>query len=347
MTIAMGRGYVELSLLWVAGVLCGCAPHGAEEKAGEVVEVVEAEAAALEAETPERAASAEEEPAVAVTEPESEPEEVESEVEPPTSKPVVVTEAVSVRPHVRVWFEDLGEDMGCEGFVEARGFPAYDPNSEQVVVLETYARKMSSEREATLLWYDANTGKAAREESLIGGEGDMSCKKATRRARRHSREVNRSLRKVAWESMSPVPLRRIHEDEYANFREPLGPDATDEDREEHAEWGAAIMPRGQIHVVERAEGTVVRLPGVKVYEREVDIFPNTLSRLVGHRPSGVVAAVHADCRDEEDCTCNLEESTHVMRWSPETLAAIDANPCVVAESGEDDFACVLGSIFDG
>lgn len=124
------------------------------------------------------------------------------------------------------------------------------------------------------------------------------------------------------------------------------PDATKEDRAYAKAFVDELMPRGQVHVVRRADGTVVRLPGVKVYERDVAIDPNTLSSLVAHRPSGVVAATHADCRDEEDCTCNLETRTDVMRWSPDTLTAIDAHPCVLPEgSYDDDFACVFGSIF--
>lgn len=337
---------VGLLLLMIGASLGGCTPHREPDSQarGAAVEIARADPPApVVAEAEPRKAP----PSVPAEQERSIPEPTEPEIPPELVPPPAVAETESVHPSIRVWFEESDPDMGAEGFVKVEDIPAYDPTSQQVIVLETYARKMSPEREATLRWYDANTGDVVREDVLLGDDGESGWKKANRRARRLTRDVNRALDEGSWESMALVPLRRVHEDEYSNFRGELPDDATEEDREVHADWAQSMMPSGQVHVVPRADGTVVRLPGVKVYERDVSIYPNTLSTLVGHRPSGVVAAIHANCRDEEDCTCNLEDRVSVMQWSAATLAAIDLHPCMPDEASDDDFACTFGSIFDG
>ena len=247
---------------------------------------------------------------------------------------------------VKIWVEDEG-DEGCLGFGGASNLPAYDPVAEEVLALETYARKMSTEREAELVWYDARTGAETRREDLLADVLTTRCARANRKAQRRARALSEELAKQPWEAMTPVAIRRVHEDAYLNLRGELEDASDEESRELAAAFAESLMPSGQVHVVARNTGTIVRLPGVAVYERDVDIRPNTLAGLVAH-PSGIVAATHADCRDEEDCTCNLEDAVSVMRWSPATLAAIEAHPCEQLDADDGDtFACDLGSIFDG
>jgi hypothetical protein len=215
-----------------------------------------------------------------------------------------------------------------------------------VLGLETFKQKLTSIRTAELQWIDAKTGRVTRSEDLYGEWSDNDCTRATRKAKRRLRALNEELAATSWEPMTPVPLRRIHEDAYDNLRADLE-EAEGEDKGLAQQAAQDLMPRGQVHVVVRRDGAVVRLPGVKVYERNVALHPRTLSQLVGHRPSGIVAARHSDCVEDEDCTCNLEATTTVLRWSPATLEAIDANPCELTRGdGFDDSACVFSSVFE-
>ncbi len=244
----------------------------------------------------------------------------------------------------RVRFEGSDED-DCVARVDAEHVPACDPTAGHVVALQTYAQAMSTRREAALVWIDATSGEVVRTEDLLADTGGLACRRADRKARRRAKVLNEELREGAWEAMTALEIRRVHPDAYDNVRAELD-DAEGEDLELAKAWAQELMPKGQVHVAPRTQGTVIRLPGVRVYERNVPIDVATLSELVGHRRSGVVAVTHATCRVEEDCTCNLQNRTTVLRWSLETLAAIDAHPCALLDADRGDaFACVLRTIF--
>ncbi|MGH1346640.1 MAG: hypothetical protein ACRBN8_34055 [Nannocystales bacterium] len=346
----MGSKRRTLGLAVLQWILAGCTPHNPRD--------TEEQSAASPAPTP--AVSAAPPPTSAVdpapASPPIEPAAAEAaptaEKDPPPLAAEATTPSIDIRVQARVENE-VNENPGCVSTPQVRNVPAYDPEAERVLVVETYQRKMSDQREFDLVWYDAKTGAETRREDLLAEESERHCARSDRKARLRSRTLNEELAAGRWEAMTRVPIRRVHEDAYDNLRGGLNElEGTDEDAEELREslsdFADALMPRGQVHVVTRHDGTVVRLPGVKVYERNVDIRPNILADLVGHRPSGIVVATHADCRDEEDCTCNLEETTVVMQWSPATLAAIETHPCEFTEHDRgDEFACILGSIFDG
>lgn len=336
-----GRGGSLVAAL--ACSLLGCTPHESAQASREVPAETEAPSPPpAEAPVPVEAPPA---PVAERVRPDP-PDVAEVPPEPPALEQPTVAAGDRVVVTVESSVEDDGEE-GCMGFGSASNVPAYDPVAQEVLALETYARKMSTEREAELVWYDATTGAETRREDLLVVIPASGCARANRRARRRARALTKELSKRSWEAMTPVAIRRVHEDSYLNLRGELEDAADEESREAAAAFAESLMPRGQVHVVARNTGTIVRLPGIQVYERDVDIHPNTLAELVAH-PSGVVAATHANCRDEEDCTCNLEDAVSVMRWSPATLAAIEAHPCELVEADDyDEFACALGSIYDG
>jgi len=315
--------------LGLAVLLAGCTPHGSKDPQGQSADLP-APAPVVSVAPPVPTRPLEPPPASPPIEPEPAEDTSTTEEGPPPLAAETITPSVDIRVQAGVENE-ANENPVCVVTPQVRNVPAYDPKAERVLVVETYQRKMSDEREFDLVWYDAKTGAEARREDLLAEESERHCARSDRKARRRSRALNEELAAGAWEAMAPIPIRRVHEDAYGNLRGGLSEvDDTSEDaaelREFLSDFADELMPHGQIHVVTRHDGTVVRLPGVKVYERDVDIRPNVLASLVGHRPSGIVAATHAECRDEGDCTCNLEDSTVVMRWSPATLAAIETHP---------------------
>jgi len=323
----------------VAG-FCACTPRAETlELAEQTSDSVHDRAMTVVPTEPRRVAA----PPVEDAEPADEPTPdlgTEVEPEPQPGAPADLTTSV-VRPRLKVdvvYDEDV-ED--CRVEYDADGFPAYDPQADEVVTIETYQRGMSSEMELSVRWLDGATGKSNHVVEVVEGMGAGSCKAVRRRARKSAAMVRRRLAAGTFESMASLPVRVVHPDAYENYRDSLGdPGLTPEEAEAFRE---EIMPRGQVHVVDTREATLLRLPGVKVYERFAldGEGTRTLDRLVAHRPSGTVLATQAGCRDEEDCTCNREESSTVMRWAAASIAATERFVCVESSDGD----CHVGSVY--
>lgn len=275
--------------------------------------------------------------------PEPEPAPAADPEAAPAAAPALDPSRV-VTPKLVVRLRGEADDEGCEIAIEIEHFPAYDPIAQEVVVVERYDRKMSTfDDELIVRWVDATTGAERQSAPILGDHGELSCAEADRRARRRLARVDKRLAEGRWEAMDPVPLRVVNDDAYANLRDA----ATDRDVESDdvAEFREELMPRGQVHAVLHGGGVMIRLPGVKVYERDLPASGlNTLHAVMAHRPSGVVAWTDRSCRDEDDCTCNLEDETTVMRWSTITLEAIARHPCVPVDESD---RCDVASVFDG
>ena len=330
------------ALAAIAAGLCACTPRTESLELGEQPSDSVHDRAVTVVPTEEPRVAA---PPVLQPEPVDEPgpdlgTEVEPEPEP--DAPVDLT-ATPVRPRLKV---DVVGDVDvddCRVVYDANDFPAYDPQADEVVTIEIYQRGLSTEMELTVRWLDGATGKTNHVVEVVEGMGTGSCKALRRRARKGAGLVRRRLAAGAFESMAALPVRVVHPDAYENYRGGLAdPDTSPEDDEAFRE---ELMPRGQVHVVDTREATLLRLPGVKVYERFAlgGEGTRTLDGLMAHRPSGTVLATQAGCRDEEDCTCNREESSTVMRWATASIAATERHACV--EKSDGDGECDIGSVY--
>lgn len=271
---------------------------------------------------------------------------VEDETVEPGVQESTLNPTTSARPRLAVRVIEDGDDpddLACRVEYDADDLPAYDPAADEVVVVETYQQGMSNEMELTVRWRDGETGDTNHTVEVVTGVGGIPCKQLRRRIRRRVAEVNQRLAAGTFESMSALPVRVVHPDSYDNYRAGLtDPDMTPED---NAEFREEIMPRGQMHIVDTKGDTLLRLPGVKVYERFVlgGEGTRTLDSVVAHHPSGTVLLTQAGCRDEEDCTCNREEESTVLRWSAESIAAAEKYRCVAGREYSDD--CHVGSVY--
>ncbi|MCA9661344.1 MAG: hypothetical protein KC486_23595, partial [Myxococcales bacterium] len=308
-------------------------------------------AAAPEDATPEDATPAIREPAAApedatpaIREPAAAPEDATPATLEPAAAgeettPAIREPAPSVVPKIAARVEPGAEGEECSLVIEAlEHFPAYDPEAQQVVVVERYERKMTtSDFELVVRWFDASTGASLHREALVGCDDVAG-------AAAWQRRVDARLASGRFEAMEALPLRVVNDLSYENYRDLAATER--DDRAVVEDFREELMPRGQVHAVAMSGGVVVRLPGVKVYEREITVFEvNTLHAVMAHRPSGTIALTSRECRDEEDCTCNLEDSTHVTRWSTATLDAIARHPCAPIDHNDD--GCEIRSIFDG
>lgn len=274
--------------------------------------------------------------------PDPEPAPDADEDEPVPSPPP----ATSVEPRLTVDVIGDAEEASydsedCRVELDVEDLPAYDPVADEVVMVEIYQQSMSTEMELTVRWSDGATGETNHAIEVVTSVGSVPCKQLRRRTRKRVAEVRRRLAAGTFESMTPVPVRVVHPDSYDNYRDSLtDPGMTPEDIEAFRE---ELMPRGQMHIVDAGD-ILLRLPGVKVYERFLlgGEGTRTLDSIVAHRPSGTVLLTQAGCRDEEDCTCNREEETTVLRWSPESLAAADKHPCEEVGYESD---CHVGSVY--
>jgi hypothetical protein len=87
-----------------------------------------------------------------------------------------------------------------------------------------------------------------------------------------------------------------------------------------------------VEAFRRSGEAIVRISGVKVLERDSDLFGgNEVDRFYGHRATGIVLVTSVECFGE-DCGCEPGSTWVVTRWSPETLATIDRKPCSDSDS---------------
>ena len=225
----------------------------------------------------------------------------------------------------------------CWG-VAAEGFPAISDDGATVVVPRSQHLQLSYvPGTMDLEWHDVATGRVDERQPIVEGDrafdenDSRACSRAARGIRRRAHAANAALDAVPWRAMERLPVAV------------LDPYATDETRAEHL---AAVPPQDRVvQLVVRHGEAVLRIPGVQVLERHPVDARGEAFAAYGDRVTGTVVLVTAACAGDS-CTCDPSFTAHVLRWSPETFATIDARPCIpVAEdarAAEDALADDLG-----
>lgn len=200
--------------------------------------------------------------------------------------------------------------------VAAHGMPAIDVTGTFVATSEEQWLQLTPLHGLVRLQLvDVFDEPSSRSISVVESETDLlddeaQCRRIRARARKQVAAANAELAAHRWRALEPLAV------EYGN------PDTPAEAREE-----IAVTER-PLQVIVRHGEAIVRIPGVRVYERHpMRGRPgHSLYAVHGDRESGVVVLTFADCRGDS-CTCDPLFTSEVVRWSPATFDALDAHPC--------------------
>ena len=255
--------------------------------------------------------------------PDGEREVVRASADPIVEEAPVVEVERGGAPRLRVSFDP----ESCWPQFAVRGFPAIDLETGTVVVPLAQTMQLSTlPGSFDLLWLDSETGEEIERARLLDAYPDaatgdeVDCRRVAPRVRQAVRDANRELRSHAWVTMARLPVELFDGD----------PDTLAADLE-----GVPVRHR-PVQVVAQHGEAIVRIAGVRVLERDELPFGSTMvHRVYAHRESGTVLFGVRDCAGDS-CTCDPLGQAAVLRWRPETFAAIDAHPCVPDEPALDD-----------
>ncbi len=219
--------------------------------------------------------------------------------------------------------------MGGEGTVydcisvDADGFPAIDRTGGLVAVSHEQWLQLTSLAGLTTLRIISLAGEDLADERMtIIPEGadttdERVCRSLRAQVRKDVRRANDDLAARGFRAMDVLAV------EYG-----------DAEFEANDELETPARERPLQVIVQHGEA-IVRIPGVKVYERHAIDRPqgDMLYAVHGDRATGTVVLTFANCMGDS-CTCDPLFTAEVMRWSPETFAALDAHPCADPESND-------------
>lgn len=199
--------------------------------------------------------------------------------------------------------------------VTASGMPAIDVTGSLVATSEEQILQMSPLHGRVILRVE-NLDDAAASTTLsivpddTWPDDERSCRKLRSRARKQVAAANAELRLHRFRALEPLAV------EYGNL---------DTDEGLYRETPAAERP---LQVIVRNGEAIVRIVGVKVHERHPMPLRDgySLYAVHGDRETGIVVLTFAECAGDS-CTCDPLFTTEIVRWSPETFAALDAHPC--------------------
>jgi hypothetical protein len=205
--------------------------------------------------------------------------------------------------------------------VDADGFPAIDRTGGLVAVShEQWLQLTPLQGLTTLRIISLADDGLADERMTIVPEGadtmdERVCPSLRAQVRKDVRRANDDLAARGFRSMDVLAV------EYGDAEFAASGDLETPARERPLE---VIVQHGE---------AIVRIPGVKVYERHAIDRPrgDLLYAVHGDRATGTVVLTFANCMGDS-CTCDPLFTAEVMQWSPETFAALDAHPCADPES---------------
>lgn len=187
----------------------------------------------------------------------------EAELEPDDAR-----DAAYRGPRLRVsaFDEGIGEDertATCPFSVEAEGLPAVSEDATTFAyhIAETLSSSDGEDELVTVRWVDVATDAIVASTVVVDGdslEGDDRCLRLWRRARVRAGQVNAALAATTWRPLEPFPLGT------ESLFEGLDDDSADD------EGVAADDVEGEprVELVLRGGEAIVRIPGVKVLERQ-------------------------------------------------------------------------------
>lgn len=238
---------------------------------------------------------------------------------PPARAEVAAPEpATGDAPRYRLGGEGTVDD--CIS-VDADGFPAIDRTGRLVAVSHEQWLQLTPLAGLTTLRIISLADEDLEDERMtIVPEGadttdERVCRSVRAQVRKDVRRANDDLAARGFRAMDALAV------EYG-------------DAEVAANDELETPARGRpLQVVVQHGEAIVRIPGVKVYERHAIDRPqgDLLYAVHGDRATGTVVLTFANCMGDS-CTCDPLFTAEVMRWSPETFAALDAHPCADPES---------------
>jgi hypothetical protein len=206
-------------------------------------------------------------------------------------------------------------------FVHAEGMPAIDPTGRLVATSHEQWLQLSSFPGMTTLRIIARDGGEDQTVPIVPAGADPSTSRSCRALRAQVRKdiglANHELVSRGFRAMESLAV------EYGNTETPEEDQAHDE-TPPHERALQVIVQHGE---------AIVRIPGVKVYERHPVAAPNGnwLSEVHGDRETGTVVLTLAECQGDS-CTCDPMFTSVVMHWDEDTFAALDAHPCTDPEA---------------
>jgi hypothetical protein len=205
--------------------------------------------------------------------------------------------------------------------VGAEGFPAIDRTGQLVAASHEQWLQMSPLPGLTTLRIISvgDEGRADELTTIVPDDADTLDEKVCRSVRAQVRkDIRRANADLAARGFRPMEVLAV---EYGD---------ADVGAEVYLETPARERP---LQVLVQHGEAIVRIPGVKVYERLViERTPGDwLYAVHGDRNSGTVVLTFASCMGDS-CTCDPLFTAVVMRWSEETFAALDAHPCADPEA---------------
>lgn len=242
---------------------------------------------------------------------------VQPEVAAPEAEPVVAT------PTIRTPRYRLGGDGTLDDCLDvaAEGFPAIDNTGGLVATSQEQWLQLTPLPGPTTLRIISlgDDGLADELISIVPEDADTMEEKACRslrtQVRKDVRIANAELAARGFRSMEALAVQ------YGDAEAPA---------ETYLETPVRERP---LQVIVQHGEAIVRIPGVKVYERDaIDRGPGDwLYAVHGDRSTGTVVLTFANC-EGDSCTCDPLFTAEVMPWDEETFAALDAHPCADPES---------------